>query len=176
MIYIFQNLDNFVMIHRAYQQFNINFLLDWTSWLSRTRPSILFLSTSRTVLSETILSEASSSRSLIWWMIKCYWVRFCIHSNNLAWIYQFLDNNLLKKKKGPIERVKGLTINWKCVTQHCYFCATTVNDYVEHTNGVHNHDPNVEEYYKREGRIQLKEAVSVSDVPLASVNYIFFFV
>jgi hypothetical protein len=34
----------------------------------------------------------------------------------------------------------------------------------------------VEEYYKREGRIQLKEAVSVSDVPLASVNYIFFFV
>ena len=80
-----------------------------------------------------------------------------------------LDNNLLKKKKGPIERVKGLTINWRCVTQNCFFCATTVDCDVEHTNGVHNHDTNVEAFYKREGRIQLKEAVSASDVPLASV-------
>jgi hypothetical protein len=87
----------------------------------------------------------------------------------IAYIYGFLDNNLLKKKKGPIARVKGLTINWKCVTQNCYFCATTVDCDVEHTNGVHNHDTNAEAFYKREGRIQLKEAVAASDVPLASV-------
>lgn len=80
-----------------------------------------------------------------------------------------LDNNLLKKKKGPIQRQKGLTINWKCVTQNCYFCATTVDDYVEHSNGSHNHEPNIELFHKREGRVLLKESAAGSDVPLASV-------
>jgi hypothetical protein len=36
-----------------------------------------------------------------------------------------LDNNLLKKNKGPFERRQGLTINWVCVTQNCYYRATT---------------------------------------------------
>ena len=80
-----------------------------------------------------------------------------------------LDNNLLKKNKGPIERKKGLTINWHCITNNCYFRATTVDDDVERENGSHNHDPNKEEFVKREGRVKLKEAVTLSDAPLASV-------
>ena len=81
----------------------------------------------------------------------------------------FLDNNLLKKNKGPFERRQGLTINWVCVTQNCYYRATTVNDCVAHTNGQHNHQPNIEEFHKREGCVKLKKAVAISDVPLASV-------
>jgi hypothetical protein len=80
-----------------------------------------------------------------------------------------LDNNLLKKNKGPFERRQGLTINWVCVTQNCYYRATTVEDCVAHTNGQHNHDPNIEEFHKREGRVQLKKAVAISDAPLAAV-------
>ena len=63
-----------------------------------------------------------------------------------------------------------MTINWVCLTQNCYFRATTVDDKIEHTNGHHNHEPNVEEFHKREGRVKLKKAVAVSDVPLASVR------
>ena len=80
-----------------------------------------------------------------------------------------LDNYLLKKNKGPIDRKKGVTINWQCVSQNCYFRATTVDADIEKTNGNHNHDPNVELFIKREGRLKLKEAVAVSDAPLASV-------
>ena len=80
-----------------------------------------------------------------------------------------LDNNLLKKNKGPSERRQGLTINWVCVTQNCYYRATTVEDCVSHTNGQHNHEPNIEEFHKREGRVQLKKAVAISDAPLAAV-------
>ena len=53
--------------------------------------------------------------------------------------------------------------------QNCYFRATTVDADIEKTNGNHNHDPNVELFIKREGRLKLKEAVAVSDAPLASV-------
>ena len=89
---------------------------------------------------------------------------------SLCHFYLFCsDNFLLKKKKGPLDRKKGLTINWKCVTQNCYFCATTVDFYLEHSNGVHNHESNVEAYHKREGRIKLKRAAIGSDAPLASV-------
>ena len=80
-----------------------------------------------------------------------------------------LDNYLLKKNKGPIDRKKGVTINWQCVSQNCYFRATTVDADIEKTNGNHNHDPNVELFFKREGRLKLKEAVAASDAPLASV-------
>lgn len=80
-----------------------------------------------------------------------------------------LDNYLLKKNKGPIERKKGMTINWQCVSQNCYFRATTVDADLEKTNGGHNHDPNMELFIKREGRLRLKEAVAASDAPLASV-------
>ena len=89
--------------------------------------------------------------------------------SNLMNDQMLLDNNLLKKNKGPIERKKGLTINWHCITNNCYFRATTVDDDVERENGSHNHDPNKEEFVKREGRVKLKEAVTLSDAPLASV-------
>ena len=80
-----------------------------------------------------------------------------------------LDSYILKKNKGPIERKKGVTINWQCVSQNCYFRATTVDAFIEKTNGTHNHDPTVELFSKREGRVKLKEAVALSDAPLASV-------
>ena len=82
----------------------------------------------------------------------------------------FLDNNLLKKNKGPFERRQGLTINWVCVTQNCYYRATTVNDCVAHTNGPHNHDPTIKDFHKREGCVKLKKAVAISNLPLAAVS------
>ena len=107
-------------------------------------------------------------------MIKCYLVMFFSSSLELVQSIVILaDNNLLKKNKGPIERNKGVTINWQCLSQNCYFRATTVDADIERTNGSHNHDPNIELFVKREGRIKLKEAVAVSDAPLASVCYTF---
>ena len=80
-----------------------------------------------------------------------------------------LDSYILKKNKGPIERKKGVTINWQCLSQNCYFRATTMDACIEKTNGTHNHDPTVELFTKREGRVKLKEAVAFSDAPLESV-------
>ena len=105
--------------------------------------------------------------------LSCAKLSSTLASYSLLTIIIYLDNNLLKKKKGPLERKQGVTINWVCVTQNCYFRATTVNDNVDHTNGLHNHEPNIEEYHKREGRVKLKEAVAVSDVPVSSVRFPF---
>ena len=109
------------------------------------------------------LSNLMNDQMLLGKNCFCLWI--C-----LFFSLTFLDNNLLKKNKGPIQRNKGLTINWQCISQNCYYRATTVDAEIEHTIGVHNHDPNVEQFIKREGRVKLKEAVAVADAPLASVN------
>ena len=105
--------------------------------------------------------------------LSCAKLSSTLASYSLLTIIIYLDNNLLKKQKEPLERKQGVTINWVCVTQNCYFRATTINDNVDHTNGLHNHEPNIEEYHKREGRVKLKEAVAVSDVPVFSVTFPF---
>ena len=93
-------------------------------------------------------------------MIKCYLVMFFSSSLELVQSIVILaDNNLLKKNKGPIERNKGVTINWQCLSQNCYFRATTVDADIERTNGSHNHDLNIELFVKREGR-QCEEKVT----------------
>ena len=98
--------------------------------------------------------------------LSCAKLSSTLASYSLLTIIIYLDNNLLKKQKEPLERKQGVTIN-------CYFRATTINDNVDHTNGLHNHEPNIEEYHKREGRVKLKEAVAVSDVPVFLVTFPF---
>jgi len=51
----------------------------------------------------------------------------CHFSEDFLILLTFEDNNLLKKNKGPIDRKKGVTINWQCLSQNCYYRATTAH-------------------------------------------------
>ena len=80
-----------------------------------------------------------------------------------------LDNNVLKKNKGPMTKKKGLTINWVCIMKSCPFKATTIESDILPSKHEHNHDPTIEGWHKRVGRAQLKNTAGTVDASLAVV-------
>ena len=70
-----------------------------------------------------------------------------------------------------MSKKQGLTINWQCVLKNCAYRLVSVDGTIKSETGSHNHDPNLEQFVKREGRVEIKKAVAAADgAPTASVG------
>jgi len=84
-------------------------------------------------------------------------VKFTLSQRNNT--QMFVDNYLLKKKKGPYQSRGRRVINWKCVQDTCEFTMVTKDGeiIIKDLSRAHNHSPDTGLFIRKQLRVKLRE-------------------